>query len=384
MNAVVETANLSFVASPEDLYAWSERVMDSRTSLQQAARAPNNVRQYRSLRVDEVVRFSGVSRRRCVEWALANNLAKGDRPAVRGFSVEQMHRMMDELEVRPSRPKNKSALRLLISNFKGGAQKTTVALQLVHYFGLRGYRVLVLQSIRRADTNSVSSIGRVTNQPHREFIKTHIDGVDLLPANLGLTAMDFHIAKIFVHEPEAARRYPNRMDEALRAIEDQYDLILIDSPPAFSFMAICMGWIADGVIVPMPTQVPDYAGTGDFCEMLATYTEQVEEWYEQKKHWAPFAFVHARVAGGLGSDLVHARAGGAFGHYRLGEVVPESRPISNCLTVFKSVFEATSVDTDSKGLIRAREAYMALCERVESLLSEGWANKPEIADEHAA
>ncbi len=42
--------------------------------------------------------------------------------------------------------------------------------QYARHLAESGYRVLVLQSLRRADTYSVSAIGKATNQPHREFV----------------------------------------------------------------------------------------------------------------------------------------------------------------------------------------------------------------------
>ena len=382
--------SLSFAAYPSDFLGWSERVSEARESLQMVASAPNDVRHYRSLRVAEISQFAGISRRQWSDWCASKRDVDGDPLGFRGLSVKQMHAMMDELGIRPRRPADKRALRLLVTNFKGGAQKTTVCLNLVHYFGLRGYRVLAIDTDPQGTLSQHlgfspgrvedgHTIAPVYNREVRDLfgdglrpLPSHLDGVDVLPANLSLTTTDFHIASEFVADSTQGRLYPLKMEAALSAIEDNYDVILIDSPPAFSFTAIAMGWVADGIIVPLPTQVPDFAGTGDFCEMLGEYTNTLERWLSSKKSWAPVTFLHARVTAGMGSDWVSAKSREAFGHHRLDEVIAESRPVANCLTVFKSVFEATSADTDAKGLARARDAYMALGRRIESLMDEGW------------
>jgi len=210
-------------------------------------------------------------------------------------------------------------------------------------------------------------------------LRTHLDGVDIVPANLSLTALDFDIAKRFVNDPnDQGRRFFQPMEDALAEIEHDYDVILIDSPPAFSFMAISLMWVTDSFIVPMPTQVPDFAGTGDFCQMAGEYMQVLEHWEGKQKTWCPALFVHARVAGGVGSDVVQHKSGTAFEHHRLGEYVADSKPIANCLGVFKSVWEATSKDTDAKGLARAQDAYFELCSRIEDLLQVGWDAKPTV------
>jgi hypothetical protein len=110
--------------------------------------------------------------------------------------------------------------------------------------------------------------------------------------------------------------------------------------------------------------------------MAGEYMKIVETWEKRQKVWCPALFVHARVAGGVGSDVVMHKSGTAFEHHRLGDYVPDSKPIANCLGVFKSVWESTSRDTDSKGLARAQDAYFDLCARIESLLKQGWDCKP--------
>lgn len=383
---------LSYVATAEKLELWASRIQDLRKRVQDLAREPNTFRTFRALRMDEAAAFSGLSERVCADWATAHRQATGKRVRGRGLEVASMHQLMEERGVRPRRPEGKRALRLLVSNFKGGAQKTTLSLHLAHYLGLRGYRVLVVDTdpqgtltqymgFRPSQVPNPNTVGVAYEFESAEDlaiapvfapIKTHIDGVDLLPANLDMTSLDFQVSRLFVQYPELARHFPDRLHAAFQGVEENYDLILIDSPPAFSFLAIAMSWVADSLIVPMPTASGDFAGTGDFCEMLASYTKIVQEWYQDTKQWAPSVFVHARVAGGSGSDLVHANSGMAFEHQRLVEMVPESRPIANCLGVFKSVFESTSKDTDLKGLVKAQDAYFTLCAKIESLFAEGW------------
>lgn len=391
---------LSYAATVGDLALWASRIQDLRKKVQDIAREPNSVRLFRNLKMDEAAAFSGLPERTCADFATTQRQAVGTRAGGRGIAVEVLHTLMADRNCLPRRPADKRALRVLVSNFKGGAQKTTVALHLAHYLGLRGYRVLVVDTDPQGtltqymgfrpstvpDENTIGVVyayedpAELESPPQLLPIQTHVSGVDLLPANLNMTSADFDVARLFVSNDALARRFPDRLDAALAGVQDQYDIVLIDSPPAYSFLAIAVSWVSDAVIVPMPTASADFAGTGDFCDMLGTYTGIVERWYGRPKRWAPLIFVHARVTGGSGSDLVHANSGIAFEHHRLVEMVPESRPVANCLGVFKSVFEATSADTDSKGLEKAKDAYFALCAKIESLLAEGWALLPSEGD----
>ena len=67
----------------------------------------------------------------------------------RWFTLAEINELRRKMKINrttlmPRRPKGKRAIRVAISNFKGGAGKSTVALHMAHAAALDGYRVLLV------------------------------------------------------------------------------------------------------------------------------------------------------------------------------------------------------------------------------------------------
>ncbi|WP_010525815.1 ParA family protein [Nesterenkonia sp. F] len=141
-------------------------------------------------------------------------------------------------------------------NQKGGVGKTTSAINLGAALAEQGRRVLMVDF----DPQAALSAGLGTN-PHelevsvynvmmeREvttqeaILSTHVEGVDLLPANIDLSAAEVQLVN------EVAREQV--LDRALRAVRDDYDVIIIDCQPSLGLLTVNALTAAHGVIIPL-------------------------------------------------------------------------------------------------------------------------------------
>lgn len=85
----------------------------------------------------------------------------------RWYSLEEINELRRRLKVNrkslmPERPAGKRALRVAISNFKGGAGKSTVALHFAHAAALDGYRVLCVDFDPQATLSHSMGLSDVT------------------------------------------------------------------------------------------------------------------------------------------------------------------------------------------------------------------------------
>ncbi|GAA1187239.1 MULTISPECIES: AAA family ATPase [Nesterenkonia] len=141
-------------------------------------------------------------------------------------------------------------------NQKGGVGKTTSAINLGAALAEYGRRVLMVDF----DPQGALSAGLGTS-PHEletsvynvmmerdvtardAILTTHVPGVDLLPANIDLSAAEVQLVN------EVAREQV--LERALRPVRDDYDVIIIDCQPSLGLLTVNALTAAHGVIIPL-------------------------------------------------------------------------------------------------------------------------------------
>jgi chromosome partitioning protein len=141
-------------------------------------------------------------------------------------------------------------------NQKGGVGKTTSTINLGAALAEAGRRVLLVDF----DPQGALSAGLGTN-PHELDLtvynvlmdrkadiydaiqSTEIENIDLLPANIDLSAAEVQLVN------EVAREQV--LDRALRKVSDDYDVILIDCQPSLGLLTVNALTAAHGVVIPL-------------------------------------------------------------------------------------------------------------------------------------
>ena len=160
-----------------------------------------------------------------------------------------------------------------IVNQKGGVGKTTTAINLGAYLGYYGQRVLLVDIDPQA--NATSSLGveknTVRSGSYEVLIRAASVGPQILHnprLKLSLLPSTPSLAGAEVELVETTRR-EFRLRDALRAVQDRYDYILVDCPPSLGLLTV-NGLVTaqNGILIPVQCEYLALEGLGQLTQTI--------------------------------------------------------------------------------------------------------------------
>lgn len=373
---------------------------------------PNQLRTFRPIGREEFMSITGASSFQWKDWC-RKLIERGELvgEGIRRFvTLEQVHEFQDLNGSRPTRPQTvPRAIRMAIATYKGGASKSTTTYHLGSRLAMLGYRVLLIDldgqaTLTRFTGRTPAAIedrdtfAAVTASDAAERLlqgepvlvpqATQVHGMDIIPANLAVTAMEMEVINR-VRDGSLAE-LPPLFEAALAQVDHNYDFVLMDYQPAFSLTQLFMIYLSDSLFVPVPTEAPDFASTGDFVRLMGDWIGDLEEIFGAKV-FDPLLMAHtkaklshrvrptddeaeqAEIAEQLRqSNAVFAAAGRALGEYRPASLIEDRPVVSKCLASLLSVYEATDEIYDIRSIKQARAQYDALTDEVLRAVNARW------------
>ncbi|MGB0160035.1 MAG: AAA family ATPase [Thalassovita mediterranea] len=304
-----------------------------------------------------------------------------------GYSLAEVNRMREVFGTLPHRAPGDPATVLAVQNFKGGVGKSTVTVHLAQYLALKGYRVCVIDCDSQASTTSMFGLNpdvdvnenEDTLYPffqhggpsslHYALRATYWPGVALIPANLGLYDAEYEFAARIMREEGFVL---DRLRAGIESISDQFDVILLDPPPALGMISLSVLRAANALVVPAPPNNIDFGSTAHFLRMMsATLQELAEHGGARGYHFVKVLATKMNDQKGA-HQVIKRMMDAVFPQDMLQAVLKDSAEIDNAAANLQSVYEITGPAARTETHKRCRTYLDAVGREIEVLIRKTW------------
>jgi len=298
--------------------------------------------------------------------ALAKAEAKGRLPqpkknAANGrryYTIEDLSDIRAALGIHVGKQPQEDAVVVAVQNFKGGVGKSTITKHFADYLALAGYRVLVIDCDPQASTTTMFDIQpetlidddatldlflspRSTFENFADAIRdTPWPSIKIVPSSLGLQDAEWDLTSTLTEGGQAVRESLQALRIGIASIAKDFDVILLDPPPAMGFLGLNVMAAATSLLVPVPARQLDYLSTIHFMETIAENIEILAN------HGSPVDYGFIRVVCSAfspskpGENDMWKIMQSTYAGLLLNQPILASEEIKNATQAFRSIYES--------------------------------------------
>lgn len=323
---------------------------------------------------------------------------KGELPAgtsrgsgkAKEFSLEETIQWVQATTRLTQRPEGVRGRVYATANFKGGVTKTTTTVACGQGLTLRGRRVLIIDCDPQGSATQLCGYAPETEINEDETLlplfygeqsdvryairKTYWHNLDLIPATTYLADAEFEVPAKLLSDRKF--EFWDILNKGLKPIREQYDVILIDTPPALSQITTNALVAADAILLPCPPEGMDFASSTQFWRLFSEVASKLPGVNSHKR----YDFVNVLMTKVRNTELsrtVQEWLAKAYGSRVLPIVIPESSVQVGAAAMLSTVYDVAKSDVSSSAFVRIREPFDRLAEYLDSQLVRAWAKGSE-------
>ena len=373
-----------------DIAAQAERAVAMMGEIRLAMLAPTARKTPPAYNLSQLAAFCGIEK-----GPLNHRLSKADLPCGhmnqagtrREFSLAEARVWIRDYRKDTLRPPGAEAATIAIGNFKGGVSKTTTAVTLAQGLTLLGHKVLLIDTDPQGSLTTLFGILPDTEVDERDTIlplamgsetsiryairPTYWDGIDLVAAAPVLFGAEFALPARQTQEP--GFEFWRVLDLGIDDVRAEYDVIVIDTPPALSYTTINAFMASNGIVMPLPPNALDFASAAQFWSLFAELTSEL---LTKRGLTKDFDFVHVLLARVDSSDatsnIVRQWIGQTYAEKVLPVEIPKTAVTSTSSVEFGTVYDIAKYDGNARTFKRARDAYDTFVSHIEGSVRAVW------------
>jgi chromosome partitioning protein len=297
----------------------------------------------------------------------------------------------DSLRYLPHRREGEHLQIIAIVNFKGGSAKTTTAAHLAHFLALNGYRILAIDLDPQASLSAMFGtqpevdIGEnetiyaalrhgPRRRPMPEIVrKTYFPGIDLVPGNIEVMEYEHETPHVLATKmTRTDGLFFEQLRMAVAEVEDDYDLVVLDTPPSLGFLTLGAIYAATGLIVTVHPAMLDVMSMCQFLLMMEGLIGAIRN----EGGTLQQDFLHYLITRHDPHDQAQAQVVSLLRHLFADDVLTptaiESTAIESAGLAKRTLYELESGNIGRDTLRRAKESIDAVNESILDLITRSW------------
>lgn len=201
---------------------------------------------------------------------------------------------------------------------------------------------------------------------------TYWDGVDLVAANRELFSAEFYLPSRQMRSQQGSTdgkgfRFWSVMRTALQDVLEDYDYIIVDTPPALSYSVVNSLYASDGILMPLPPEGIDVASSAVWWRMYLELTSAIPK--EDRRSFRFVSVLPTKVDRSKGKvEVTEAMLNlirRTYGTMMVPVEVPMSAAVSSAGSALETVYDISRYVGSAKTYARARLAFDAVADHIE-------------------
>ena len=307
------------------------------------------------------------------------------------YSLAEIDAIRALFGTRPWRDPSQAPAIIACQNFKGGVGKSTISVHLAQYLAIRGYRVCLIDCDSQASATMMFGYVPDFDLDEDDTLygylhddrglglaprvrPTHFHGLDLVPANLKLYNLEYEIAAHMAQNQSFD--IIDQIKQAVSTISENYDIIILDPPPALGMISLGVLSAANALIVPMPPSIVDFSSTASFLDMLNTTMKALESMTRSRPIYSFIRLVTSKAddSKSMHREIMQMSAQ-LFGTSMLASCLKDSAEIDNAISRLRTVYELDRPITSYAVHRRCLAHLNAVNAEIEGEICAAWARQ---------
>ena len=204
---------------------------------------------------------------------------------------------------------------------------------------------------------------------------TNFPGLDVVPANLELQEYEYETP---LHASEnssgAGRTFFTRISDALKQVDDRYDVVVIDCPPQLGYLTLTALTASTAVLVTIHPQMLDVMSMSQFLLMLGGILKSLSKVAEVRLKWFRYLVTRYEPTDGPQSQMVGFMQT-LFPAQMLDNRMVKSTAISDAGITNQTLYEVDRSQFTHATYDRAMEALYKVNQEIAELIYKAWGRK---------